>query len=41
MSDMQEPAKKPREFWPSATRLVKLLFPHKLALTVVFWAVII
>ncbi|WP_431813336.1 ABC transporter ATP-binding protein [Kocuria sp. cx-455] len=41
MSDMQAPAKKPREFWPSATRLVKLLFPHKLALTVVFSAVIV
>lgn len=39
--EVEEPVKKARHFWPSAVRLVKLLFPHKLALTVVFAAVIV
>lgn len=41
MSEMEAPVKKAKHFWPSAVRLVKLLFPHKVALTVVFSAVIL
>lgn len=41
MSEMEAPAKKAKHFWPSAARLVKLLLPHKLGLTVVFTAVVI
>ena len=41
MSEMEAPVKKAKQFWPSAVRLVKLLFPHKVALTVVFSAVIL
>lgn len=39
MSETQEPARKPQQFWPSAVRLMKLLTPHKAALTVVVLAV--
>ena len=41
MSETQEPARKPQQFWPSAARLMKLLTPHKAALTVVILAVVI
>lgn len=41
MSETQEPARKPQQFWPSAVRLMKLLTPHKAALTVVVLAVVV
>lgn len=41
MSETQEPARKPQQFWPSAVRLMKLLTPHKAALTVVLLAVVV
>ena len=41
MSETQEPARKPQQFWPSAARLMKLLTPHKAALTVVVLAVVV
>ena len=41
MSETQEPARKPQQFWASAARLMKLLTPHKAALTVVVLAVVV
>jgi len=41
VSETQEPARKPQQFWPSAVRLMKLLTPHKAALTVVLLAVVV
>lgn len=41
MSETQEPARKPQQFWPSVVRLMKLLTPHKAALTVVVLAVVV
>lgn len=41
MSETQEPARKPQQFWPSAVRLMTLLTPHKAALTVVVLAVVV
>jgi len=41
VSETQEPARKPQQFWPSAVRLMKLLTPHKAALTVVVLAVVV
>ncbi|MDO4919278.1 ABC transporter ATP-binding protein [Kocuria sp.] len=40
MSETQEPARKPQRFWPSTVRLVKLMAPHRAALTLVVAAVV-